>query len=543
MNELNIKTNNGFITIELVLAFAILMINITGIILLTTSFNGVGTGYVMNQGQLVAIKNEINQEFIYKAQEQLEKKKIDANINFLEIINSDKEFNKDSDPPSILPYLQKLIVSDLTPCKKKVTSEISWNTSSSNPQKIQYSTIFTDIAEALALGGDCGTDSPDNDDWKKPEELIYNGSILKTEGYGKSLDVQNHNLFLVTKAAGNNKDDFYIFNTTDIDNPTLHGHLDISDGLEDIDVAGDFAYIANDENKGTNQLAVINISNIDTPSSPIFTSLPGVTGTCPHTCPGGRTIYYYKNRVYMGTHRLVASGAAEFHIFDVSNPNTPIPLGSKGGTALGDPVDHNINDIIVRDQNVRGVIRTFAYLVTSDDLGELIILDVTDPTNIPDPSNSPNTGSILNLPGVNTAGEELDGISLYVIGNRAYIGRKRAKDPSNKDFFVVDISNPDDPQILGSINLGLNSSGSIIIGIRVTSNLALVATTDPNKPFVVLNISEPTSITRWDIVDCGINFSTYATGIDYENNLIYLPLHNASSNINIKIIKSTGGSC
>lgn len=527
------KNNKGFSTIELLIAFAILIINITGILLLTSGSQGSGTGAVIGQGQKVSISSETNQEALYKAQKQMEEKRADAKNNFFSI--ESVPLAPDPDEPL---YSRELKVTDISPCLKQVTSSLSWN---SSKLPIELSTLITDIAGALALGGDCDSSPIGGDDWKKPVDLNYSGVSLKTEGRGKAVDARKNFAYLVTKAAGNNKDDFFIFDTTDIDNPIKRGHLDISDGLEDIDVKEGYAFIANDENINTDQLKVVDISNIDAPAVVASVSLPNIVGSCPNTCPGGRSIYFYNNRIYIGTHRLVAPGSAEFHVLDVANPISPAWLGSKGGTYLGDPVDHNINNIMIREENINGTIGTYAYLATSNNSGELIILNVTNPNNIPNPTGTLNSGSILNLPGTGT-GEGLDATSLYVIGTRAYIGRERATG-SNNDFFIVDISNPALPTIIGSLKLNLNSSGSSVVGIRVVSNLALITTTDPNMPFIVLDISNPSLITRWDNVSCGINFSTYPTGIDYENNLIYIPLHNASSNVNLKIIKPTGGSC
>jgi len=524
--------SKGFSTLEILIAFAVLILCITAVIL------------VVFGNQSVAVDTQTNIEAISKAQALLEKARADSREDF--------ESVEDCDDGGVTPcsgvadplYNRKLTIdpASVTQCGEDIISSTNW-TVEGRTMTVDFITHLGDIVTALALGGDCAFTPPGLDDWKKPIDLSYGGIDLKTEGKGKAIDAQNNIAYLVTKAAGNNKDDFYIFDVSDIDNPVKHGVLDISDGLEDIDVAGDYAFIANDENKNTEQLVVVDISDLDAPNKFTPVSLPGVSGTCPATCPGGRSIFYFNERAYLGTHRLVAGGAAEFHVFDVTTPSSPSWLGSKGGVALGDPVDHNLNDIFVKTQAVGGTTRTYAYLATSNDIGELTVLNVTNPGSIPNPAGTPATGSILNLPGSNAANERLDGTSLFVLGDRAYVGRERATNAMSRDFFVINISNPGTPSILGSMNLGLNSSGSSVVGIHVAANLAFVATSDPNKPFVVLNISDPAAITRWDVVACGIDFSTYPTDLDYDNNLIYLPLFNASSNVNLKIIKAIGGSC
>lgn len=527
MNNKKLKLNRGLSTLEILLAFAILILAITAVLQM-----GFGN-------QSITVDAETNTEAINKAQQLLEDARARARSDYFSLVSSNS-----SETSGPLSYTKNLIIDDLTPCKKQATSTVTWDLSPVRTLKVELGTFLTDIPGVLALGGDCATMPPTGNDWKKPQDLSYTGVSLKTDGFGKGIDAKDNITYLITKAAGNNKDDFYIFETSNINSPVKHGHLDIADGLEDIDIAGNFAFIASDENKATQQLVVVDISDIDTPQVVASTTLTGVSGNCPITCPGGRSIYYYNNKVYIGTHRLTAGGAAEFHIFNVTDPTNPQFLGSKGGTALGDVTDHNINDIYVRDQTVNGVKYTYAFLATSNNNGELTILNVTNPASIPNPANTPATGAVLNLPGSGT-GENLDGLSIFVIGNKAYIGRERATG-SSKDFYIVDISNPGNPSILGSLNLGLNSNGSAVVGavgIKVASRLALVATSDPNKPFVVLDISNTSNITRWDLVACNINYSTYATSMDYDNNQIYLSLHNATSNINLIIIKSNGGSC
>lgn len=516
------KNHKGMATIELLIAFAIMLINMTSLIIL------------LNSGQSISLDSETSEEALQFAKKNIENRQAQAYSDF-NSINNDGPTDNDI-------YKISSLVTDISPCLKQVLSIVTW-TIEGKDKVVNLDSKIGSTTEVANLGGDCNIISPGSDDWKKPLELNFTGSSLKTDGKGKAVDAEDKIAFLTTKAFGNNKDDFYIFDATDPDNPIKRGHLDISAGLEDIDKAGDYAYIANDENLNINQLAIVNVSNLDAPGVPIFASLPNVTGNCPNTCPGGRSIYYYKNRVYIGTHRLVAGGAAEFHIFDVINPSTPTWLGSKGGV-IGDVLDHNVNKIIVRDKLIGSTSKTYAYLALSNDSGEFTILNVTNPSSIPNPTGASGTGRILNLPGSNTANENLDATAMAISGNRAYIGRERATgSTSNKDFYIIDINNPDSPTIIGSYRLDLNSAGSYVSGIQVTGHLVFVSTTDPNNPFVVLDVTDPLNIVKWIVNGCDVDFSTYPTSIDYDNNLIYLPLYNATSNVNFKIIKSTGGSC
>jgi len=505
--------------LEMVIAFAILSLALSAVI------------FVVFGNQSTGLSSEMSAKALYKVQKLIEDARASrSHQNFLDVV---------SIPPASDSYdifTSEIKVLDLSRCEKRVTGLVTWILEQ-RPQYASILTLLADPDEAISVSNECNIIPPSGDDWRRPKKLDLNG--ISIEGDGRALDVQDKIIFLVTATAGNNKNDFFIIDATDNQNPIQRGSLDISDGLEDIDVAGDYAFIANDENQDKHQLQIVDISDLDDPNVVASASLPGASGSCPYTCPGGRSIYWYKNRVYIGTHRMVATGAPEFHIFDVSNPTDPQPLGSKGGTALGDALDHNINDIMVREQTIGGVTGTYAYLVTSGDSKEFIILNVTNPSAIPDPAGNISTGSTLNLG--NTSANDLDAFSLFVIGNRAYIGRERATG-NNKDFYVVDISNPGAPTVIGSIKLGLNSNGSepvTVRGIRVIGNLAFIGASDPNDPFQVWDISNLSNIIRWEFSGCEVNFSTYITDFKVEGSLIYASMD--AKGHNPKIIEPVGG--
>jgi len=507
--------------LEILIALAIAVLTITAVILV--SFGG----------QSLAIDSQTSSEALHKAQEILDQALETSRNSFDSVVNSSGVWVNG------ITYSTSTIISNETQCGKQISVNVAWDEEHNRHATTTLTSLLTNVPLMLGLGGDCSTVPPGPTDWQKPNKLNVNVSGM--EGSGTAIDVLNKIIFLTSKTTGSNKDDFFIIDATNVSSPIKKGFLDLSDGaggdgLEDIDVAGNYAFVANDEKKSTKQLKVVDVSNLNLPTLVNESSLSGASGTCPNTCPGGRSIYYYDKKIYMGTHRMVAAGAGEFQIFDVSDPTAPVWLGKKGGTALGDIVDHNINDIAVREQIVGGVSRTYAYLATSDDSGELIILNVTNPGSIPDPIGTVDTGSVVNLGG--TGAGDLDATKLYIIGNRAYVGRERATG-SDRDFYILDISNPTAVTVIGSVKLGLNSTGSAISGIKVSGNLAFIGTTDPNDPFEVWNVSDPATPTRWDT--CPINFSTFVTDIEFENNLIYTSMDAVGHNP--KILEPTGGTC
>src|ERR1035437_5632737 len=140
--------SRGFATLEVLVAFSVLILCITAVILLVFG------------NQSVSVDSQTNNEALYKAQKMLEQARALSRQDFLSVVSTT------TTSISIIPYTQTLTVSDLTQCKKQAMSTVTWN-SSNRPQKIEMSTFFSDIVEALALGGDCGVDPPISS-WNNP---------------------------------------------------------------------------------------------------------------------------------------------------------------------------------------------------------------------------------------------------------------------------------------------------------------------------------------------------------------------------------------
>ena len=188
-------------------------------------------------------------------------------------------------------------------------------------------------------------------------------------------------------------------------------------------------------------------------------------------------------------------GAPEFHIFDVSTATIPEEKGS--GIALGT----SVYGIVVRDQGSRRL----AYLVTTNNSKELIVLDVTNPASI-----VPLTGAYTNLPG------DKDGRSIYVVGNRVYLGLESG---GGADLYVLDASTvlttTTGLPIIGEVEMGAG-----VNAIRVSGSLAFLATTLANDEFQVWNIRD--SASPWGVDTDPIKLpNKLVGGIDYENPYIY----------------------
>ncbi len=378
--------------------------------------------------------------------------------------------------PSIeapLPFMAGTQISDITPCRRSAMSSVSWSKMfSKSTAKVLVSRLIGSMEMLQKLGNDCG-----GNDFLSKITTSSPFAISSTEfQFDVSLtgvDVYRSYSFIPAISENPEAPDLFVIDTNE--NPQIVSFLDIGHGLNNLDAANSFIFAA--QNSSTSQLAVIDIHDPRQPFLVTSSTLPAVTGSRPQ----GWSIYYFDQKVYIGTRRTAGH---EFHVYDVSNPAHPVWLGSR-------EVNHNINSITVRS--------TTAYLATSGNIRDLIVLDVSDPRNI-------TQKAVLDLPGSE------DGKSLFVVGNTLYLGRfKTSNNSPNHDFYALDIS---DVPLGGNISLlGFYNVRADVNALRVFGPYAFLATSDPLREFVVLDVSSSTSIFSPKSLD----FSSKATGLDYEN--------------------------
>jgi len=226
------------------------------------------------------------------------------------------------------------------------------------------------------------------------------------------------------------------------------------------------------------QLAVYS-NESSLPTLVATSSLPGVTGSFPYAL----SIFYFDSKIYIGTHRTAGN---EFHIFDVSIPSTPVWLGSL-------ELNHNINSITIKPP--------YAYLATSGNIHDLIIVDITDPKRLIRAVN-------IDLPGTH------DSLSIFLKGPHLYLGKKR-NTLGQPEFFVLNISSST-PSLVGTYK-----TDTSINSMRVFGDLAFLGT---NSGIQIIDISDLKNIKNIAQYIPSLSISL----IDYDFNSIY-----ASSNTTI----------
>jgi hypothetical protein len=373
-------------------------------------------------------------------------------------------------------YFKEIIIENIDANTKKIISRVSWKTDPLRPQKIELITIVSDAKIIIQSGGDTGGDDPTGN-WRNPQTL---GSVdLGAGNSATDLDVKNKIIYLSAEASDKKKPDFFIVNAVNGQSPFIVSNLNVGEGLKSIDVAGNFAYaVGKDDDK---EFVVIDVSNL---SAPIEVASLDLSGNA-----DALTVFYWDGYAYVGR----ANGAPqEFLIINISNPLSPFVTSGLSG------VGGEINDIYVFNNR--------AYLGTKDASRGMIVVNINNPA-------SPSVMGSIDV------GDDVYGIYLKS-ENKTLIGEKTK-------FYIVNASNASSMTILGSASIGNKTRDIVSAG-----SLAFLATENPNAEFQVYDISNPTNPSLWS----SFNFPQMATGIDYEDNIVYVSVR---SNDALRIITST----
>lgn len=396
---------------------------------------------------------------------------------------SDAQARSQNDFNSIVTT-PELVITDLTPCRKRATSYIAWATEPARPQRVALTTELADLAEAYALGSDCIA-APPASVWN----VLSIHASYTLPARATALDALNG----IVYASIDQAPYVAIADTTRLA-PFANG-FNLSASINALDVAAWqdpltgqrklYAYAA--MNTLTDQLKVIDVTDA---ANPVLVATRSLTACVGNSFPQGWRLYYYRDRLYFVTRE---TAGPEFHVFDVSSPANPIELGQR--SCKGTELNTTVNSLIIRNR--------LMYLATTNNTGELKVYDVTD---------SANTGSIVEI---TAARQDLpgnqNGQSLFLIGNTLYLGRQSASGP---DLYVYNVGGLPN----GLVQLGSADIGTGVIALRVAGSLAFIGTPRNNQEFQIWNISNPADITHVRTLPID---NLIEHGLDYEHDVAY----------------------
>ncbi len=475
--------SSGFSTVEIVIAMAILIIVVSGVVFLVSS------------NQNILVDGQTNSEAITIAQRELESMQALARKDF-RLVN-DKEETED--------IYEKIIKveRESSPFIKKVTSIVKWKGGNFREQKVELSALVTNFENAV--GGDT-CDSMVSGDWKNPNVDTIDLGVSHPIS---DIDVHKNRLYVTVDSSPDST--LFIYNVENHNSPVFLGSLDtssVSAGPNAIAIAtssnGHFAYIANSYGANFNtcaakpynpptpsncaQLQVVDITN---PASPNIAINFLVPTTSPSSVTGsgggaiGRSIFYKDGYVYLGLSKT--STGPEFNIIDVHE--RPVNPRWVGGFQIGSAV----NAIFVRG--------SYAYLATPDS-EELTVLNISNP------------GNPIKVSGFDAVGGSGNGKSITIVGDDLFLGRTAG----NNEFYSLNIKNPENPT-----EKFQKDAGSSVNDLIVRDYLAFLVTT--SGKLQIWNIDNPANVTAWTENETVSEFVTLPGGninaLDCENNTLY----------------------
>ncbi|MDP8208478.1 MAG: choice-of-anchor D domain-containing protein [Candidatus Electryonea clarkiae] len=226
----------------------------------------------------------------------------------------------------------------------------------------------------------------------------------------------------------------------DISNPTspiLASSLTANNPLYSVEISGDYVFLAGFHNR-------VNIFDISNPAEPGDTSVAVIYLPADDFCLA-------QGMDIQGDYMFVTTYFDGMFIYDISDPTDPILEGSFD-------VGRSYNDI--------DVVGDYAYLGE----GSSSCLRIVD---ISDPSSPTQVGY---LPGL------VNPLGIEVVGDRVYLGDYWG------GFKVVDVSDPTDPELVGSYDT--NIEVSCVAG---TEDYAFTGGYSNSGAFTVFDVSDPSN--------------------------------------------------
>lgn len=312
-------------------------------------------------------------------------------------------------------------------------------------------------------------------------------------------------------ATGGDAKEFVIL---DIANPLSIQQADFYDVPGSADAVGldynnDTAYIATRDNGASDDFFALDVRSGGAPTpnwgSPVLKGFYNTLGSNAN----GNAVFVDGNYAYLGIEFL--DSTHHFFIIDISDPMHAL---LQGEVSLND----DVNDIFV--------LGNYAFVLTSDDTEELVVVDISQ-------KNSPNVVGKYN------AEDSADGLAVFAVSGApapydvtVYLatGNNGGPSPNNREFYILkfDFENPSSIVLLSASPPSTYDVGTRVNDIYIHGNYAYLAANNPSKEFIVLRISNPASIT--EVFSYNTPGLVGGRGIYYKNDTMYLVTFNDSAN-------------
>ncbi len=275
-------------------------------------------------------------------------------------------------------------------------------------------------------------------------------------------------IVLTAEGTSGNKPSFFTVDASTVTAPVIRSSTITGDSLNDVVETSDGLYAYTVGTTDDNELRVWNLANLSAPTQ-VATRDLNADGW----------------RLYMVGTTLYAAAVNGLHIFDISNPASPVEQGSIN---LG--VD--ARDVAVKDN--------IAYVATPNDNQEIMLVNVSNPS-------APTKIGYVDVTGT------ADGLSVDVHGTRLYLGTYT--NASGGEFFILDRSNATAPTVLKSVEIGADLNS-----LRAAGPFVFMATAVSNQEFKIYRVSDANNPT----LEAGLNMAQVATDVSFKDNTLYIAL-------------------
>ncbi|TSC94699.1 MAG: hypothetical protein Athens101428_214 [Candidatus Berkelbacteria bacterium Athens1014_28] len=464
------RKKSGYAVIEILLAAAVFVTIGTSIVYLL-----IDSGYSNLQGRDRVLAANFAQSGLEATRNIRDSgfDKLTIGNHGLALQNGSWAFSGESDIDQSGRFSRQIQISAISADRLLVTSNVNRIAGISRPLNITFSTYLNNWNKTTLL--------PPS--WNTPQ-IVGIGSTGETTGNRNpfGIFVLGNYAYLVADQPSSTGSEFFIFDISNPQTPTLTGKVLTGKRVYSVFVSGNYAFLTTQAQGSTRpELVVVDISNPATPTIVSRTSFNGNN--------------YAKDIVVVGNYAYITtlnSNSREFIIVNVTDPVHPVttPVGS---LELGS----NVNAL-----NING---NYAYLATANDSGEIRIINISNPA-------VPTLVKTYNNPGLADATEVLfsnDKLFLSTLTNSG----------TNPNFVILSL-NPSDLSIavIGQTQLAGNING---IALDEAGNQVFTATSLSSQEFVLLDITNQAA----PVIKSSLNLIGAAVAINYNGSYAFMAVN------------------
>ena len=375
------------------------------------------------------------------------------------------------------------------PDTRRIESMVNWNFSPNRSNSVSLITYLTNFAKLITIVSG----------WANP--IIQSIFDLTNSNSGNnnadaiSLFYLGDYVFLGRAISGGTE--LYAIDVSVLSSPSLCNNCqrDLGGSVNDIKIAGNYAYLASTSN--SQELQIVNIGNPTSLNAESVISVNLNNGNSGNNNADAVSIEVSGNSLFM-----IRDGGNEFLEFDITNPANPTVLGSD-------------NDLTGTPTNMV-IVGGYAYVTTTDNNAELQVIDLS-------------TRNVVNTLNLDEGNDASDALSVYYPGNnRILVGRNSSQAP---ELYSINISSPASPTISDTAEIG-----DSVIDISFGNDFIFIATDNNSSDLLILDGSSLDNISDLTVLTPALGF------LDISNSpveLLYEPLLDrlfvASSNNNAEL--------